>query len=213
MSSTVLLWLPLPILSLLLSSTSHLSSSSYSCIGCPGVRFCSWGCFCSCGSGCGSAILSSFCIRSAFSACCGSGCSLQSFSVFFRMLWILLVLPVFLCVFRMLLLRLPLPVFLRVSACCDSGCSFRFWRSSCCLPYCRFSGCGSSGSGCYFSLHLCSFPIDGLSPYTFVYHRFASSGCVLSLSVSSSTCLFEVFLTLASVPPQPFCPALFCVTI
>ena len=55
-------------------------------IGCSGVRFCSWGCYCSCGSGCCSTFVSSFCILSAFSACCGSGCSFQASSAFFHML-------------------------------------------------------------------------------------------------------------------------------
>ena len=72
------------------SSIGHPSSSSCFCIGCSVVRFCSWGCFC--GSGCGSAFLSSFCFRSAFSACCSCGFSLQSFSVFFRMLQLRLLL-------------------------------------------------------------------------------------------------------------------------
>ena len=41
----------------------------------------------------------SFCIRSAFSAYCGYGCSFQSFSAFFRMLRLRLLLPIFLHVF------------------------------------------------------------------------------------------------------------------
>ena len=47
----------------------------------------------------------------------------------------------------------------------------------------------------------------------FVYDRFVSSGCGHSLGVSSSSCLFEVFFAPASVPPQPVCLALFCVTV
>ena len=103
---------------LLLSSPGHLHSSSWSSIGCSGVRFCSWGCYCSCGSSCCSNFVLSLCICSAFSACCGSGCSFQSSSAFF-------------CLLRLWLL---LPVFINISACCGSSCSFRFWCSSCCLP-------------------------------------------------------------------------------
>ena len=125
--------------------------------------------------------LSSFCSCSVFSACCGSvtRSDLQ------------LLFAVFLCVFfphaaaiafssglplrvRMLQLRLHIPVFLSIppaaalsglcflfSACCDSGCSFRFWCSSCFLLCWWFSGCGSSGSGCYISLRSCSFLLPG----------------------------------------------------
>ena len=71
----------------------------------------------------------------------------------------------------------------------------------------------ASGSSCCASLSLCLFPIDGLLPNAFVYHRFVSSCCSLSLGVSSSSCLFEVFFALASVPPQPVCLALFCVIL
>ena len=49
-----------------------------------------------------------FCIHSAFSARCGSGCSLRSFSAFFRMLWLWLV-------FRSSFV---------FSACCGYGCPF-----------------------------------------------------------------------------------------
>ena len=127
-----------------------------------------------------------------------------------------------LAVFCMLWLQLPFPVFLSVSACCSSGCSFRssFPFSTCCVSGYSFrfgaapavflaEGCGSSGLGCFFSLCLYSFPIDRLSLNAFVSHRFVSYGCILSLGVSSSSCLFEMFFDPASVPPQPVCLAMF----
>ena len=44
---------------------------------------------------------------------------------------------------------------------------------------------------------------------SFIFLRLQS----LSLGVSSSSCLFEVFFTPVLVPPQPVCLALFCVTV
>ena len=84
----------LPVLFLLLSSPGHLFS--WFSIGCSGVRFCSWGCSCSCGvappffrpfvsaphfpHAAVPAAPSSLPLR--FSACCGYGCSFQSSSAF-----------------------------------------------------------------------------------------------------------------------------------
>ena len=144
---------------------------------------------------------------------------------FFRLLRFLLLLPVFLRVFlhaaamaapsslpprfRILQLRLLLPVFIHI---------FLMLRFAFVASPAVFLAEGSPdavprGSGCCASLSLCSIPIDGLSPNAFVYHRFVSSGCDLSLGVCPSLCLFEVFFAPASVPPQPVCLALFCVTI
>ena len=127
-------------LSLLLFSTGSLSSSSCFCIGCPGVRFCSWGCYFSCSSGPGSAF--SFVLLFLLRV--------------FHMMRFPLLLAVFLCVFlhavatagssglpphsHVLRLWLHLPVFLSVSACCSSSCSFHssFLFSACCNSSCSF---------------------------------------------------------------------------
>ena len=123
-------------LSLLLSSIGGLSSSSSCfCIGCPGVQFCSWGCYFSCGYSCGSAfsfvllfpcaaVPAATCSLSLrFTACCGYGWFFRSSSAFphatamaapsclpqhFRLLQLQLLLPFFVLTFLMLQLWLLL---------------------------------------------------------------------------------------------------------
>ena len=78
-------------------------------LGFSGFRFFCGVCF-SCGSGCGSTFSLPFGLR--FSACCGSGCSLRSFSAFcFHMLWLRLIVSVLpLHFFHLLQFWLSLPV-------------------------------------------------------------------------------------------------------
>ena len=212
-------------LSLLLSSTGSLFSSSCFCIGCPGVRFCSWGCYFSCGSGCGSAFsfillfpLLSFppaavpaapCSLSLhYSACCGYDWFFRSYSTFPHAA----AKAAPFCLpqhFRLLQLQLLFPVFVPVFRMLRLRLLILFLAQpllSSLLMVLRLRFLG------VWLLPLPAFllvSIEGLLPNAFVSHRFVSLGCVLSLGVSSPSRLFEMFFDPASVPPQSVCLPLF----
>ena len=171
----------------------------------------------------------SFCFRSAFSACCGSGYSLRSFLAFFRMLWLQLIFfglsPHFSLaaatavpsclpqLFHLLQLRLLLPVFIPVFHMLLFRLLLSLLASLLLYSVLEILRLRFLGVRVLLFPAIMLLSIAGFSPNDFVYHWFVSSGCVFSLSVSSSSCLFVVFFAPASIPPQPVCLALFCVAL
>ena len=163
--------LRLPVLSLLLSSPGHLYSSWFP-IGCSEVRFCSWGCYCSCCYGCCSTFVSSFCIRSAF----------------FRMLRFCLLLTIFLCIFPHATAAVaPSSLPPRFPHAAVPAAPFAFGEAPAVLFDVGSPDAVPWGLIAVLPCVYARFLSYGLLQVAFVYRRFVSSGCGLSLCVSSSS--------------------------